>query len=53
MKWVKRIKVEKESEVGTFIEDLESLRQAFQCRSLIRTSNDPGNDSLGLARVLR
>lgn len=29
----KNCKVERESKIGTFIEDLESLRQVFQCRS--------------------
>lgn len=36
----KKSKVRRESEVGIFTEDLESLMQVFQCRNLIRISRD-------------
>jgi len=34
----KNSRVRKENKVGIFIEDLKSLMQVFQCRSLIRIS---------------
>lgn len=34
----KNSRVRKENKVGIFVEDLKSLMQVFQCRSLIRIS---------------